>query len=134
MEQFILTVLGGVFVYVIGQYVQNFILQPLKEFKLLLGKIHYKLVFLSNLITNPIVENKQSEVQTQLRDLACDLQSQSKALSNFSGFFCVELPKKENVDMAVSKLIRISNSAGNVNYLLENADDIDDIKQVLKLN
>lgn len=128
------SVVEAVVVYVMGQIIQRFILKPFQDFRAVLGKISYNLKFFANLITNPVADDKLELVTKTLRSLACRLESRYFQLFWGLSFCCWNFPNKKNIKNAVDGLIRLSNSAGNRDYLLKNSDEIEKIKDELHLN
>lgn len=134
-----------IFVFLVGQYFLHFVFYPFKEFKITLSKIHYYLKLDSGYLTNSLRDesckldlfksNKQllDETRKHFRNLGCELSSSYGGLSFWSGFIFWNIPTEKSIIKAVSCLIRLSNSAGDPNHLLENADAIDEIKRILKL-
>ena len=65
------TVVAGVAVYIIGQWVQRFILDPIKDFKGATAKASYLLLANQAKITN--ASNEEPELQTDIKGLAASL-------------------------------------------------------------
>lgn len=142
MEEIVMRVI----IFLVGQYGLLFVFYPFKKFKVVLSKINYYLLFDSRYFTNNLKtesvkfdlfkSNKRLLVETQkhFRDLGYELLSTYSGLSFWSGFFFWNMPAKCDVQEAVGRLIRLSNAAGDSQYLLKNADDCDEIKRLLKLS
>ncbi|MBI1921868.1 MAG: hypothetical protein HYS23_12400 [Geobacter sp.] len=109
------TILGGVIVLIAGQLLSKFFIEPLQEFKKLLGEIRYSLVFFAREIHTPISGDKDicDKASEALRKHSCDLRSKVAAIpfyefmSNRSSGF---LPNKASVLEAARLLIALSNS------------------------
>lgn len=54
-----LTVVGGVLVFVMGQFLSKFVLEPLQDFKTLLDDIRHSLIFYDWEIYTPISGDKE---------------------------------------------------------------------------
>lgn len=130
-----LTVLGGVAVFVVGQLLAKFVIEPIHEFKKLLGEIRFGLVFHMQAIVTPVGDKaSEDEASTALRKLACDLLSMSGAIP-FYGFwsaaFCDFVPRPEQVNAAFSQLIGLSNSVHQPDRSEKNYARMAKIEQLL---
>ncbi|HAT72857.1 MAG TPA: hypothetical protein DCS63_08585 [Elusimicrobia bacterium] len=127
------TILSGVFVFISGETIQRFILDPLKDFKKTIGKIDNKLKFHSNIITSPkLAGDLAPELYKVLRELSCDLESAYKQIP-FKTLFrliCI-LPKHKNVSEAAKKLIFLSNSVNKNGIPRENDAALEEIRENL---
>lgn len=78
------TVISGVFVFILSQYISRFIIEPLQEYKKIIAKIDNKLKFYSKVIVNPPFTNQLSEdylvAKQELRELSCELEASYKIL------------------------------------------------------
>lgn len=77
-----LTVLGGIVVFVMGQIITKFFIEPLHEQSKLIGEIAYSLIFYANLYSNPGSGNfeKIEEASKVLRQQASQLLEKSYAI------------------------------------------------------
>jgi hypothetical protein len=71
------TVLSGTLVYVIGQIILKFFIEPVQELKKTIGVISHSLIERANVIYNPGISVKEVEHETsrELRNLASHLRS-----------------------------------------------------------
>lgn len=77
-----LTIFGSVLVYVIGQLLSKFFIEPMQEQKKSIGEVRFNLSFYSPIIHTPISrdnESSNSAYQAILRN-ACDLLTKSDAI------------------------------------------------------
>lgn len=134
------TVIAGVFVFVISQYVLIFIIEPIKEYKKVIAKIDNKLKFYSNVITNPPLPGKQlpenySLAKKELRELSCELEALYKMLPFWLRFRF----KKDHILKASEGLIWLSNATGyrdetgTVNLSLLADDKINEVRKNLRI-
>jgi len=124
------TIISGVGVFVVGQWIQNFIFKPIQEYKKIIGSIDNKLKFYANVINNPgtlLREDLKHECSDVLRKLSCDLEASRKQL------FLRTKEGDRKIATAAGHIIRLSNSLGQVNNVLRNADDYDEIRKLLNI-
>lgn len=75
-----LTIIGGVLVFVAGQLVVKFVIEPIQELKKTLADIHDSLVFHARPILSSFgKEDWDNTAQDILRKLSCDLSSRIEA-------------------------------------------------------
>ncbi len=104
------TVVSGTILFILGETVQKFILEPIKEFKKLIGKIDNRLKYYANVLNNSGFEPKVvSETSEIIRNLSCDLESSYKQIPCPTFF---SLPCRKQISIAASTLIGLSNSGG----------------------
>jgi len=133
MEIF-LTIISGVLVFILSQYIVEFILKPLIKYKQVIAKIDNKLKFYANIITNPPLSSGSIDdyiiAQKEIRDLSCDLESTYKSLLIFK-------PNKKTIAKVAKDLIWLSNIIGqrdkNINLPIKAAEKIDDIRKSLNI-
>lgn len=110
-----LTVLSGTLVYVVGQWITRFLIEPVQDLRREIGKVEWAMVFYGNRYifggqASPDRIKKTSEVSDALRDSASRLSAASKAV-------CLPalsvrlwgIPDREALRRAVSNLIGLSN-------------------------
>lgn len=129
------TVLAGVLIYVLGRYVQNFILKPVQDFRVVLVQISHKVKFWTNVLTNGVLPYELVKPATaDMRDLSSNLESKyviipfKKVLT-----YIRAIPPDENVRTAARHLIFLSNAGGDGKSVSRNSEAIDDLKKQLKL-
>ena len=78
-----LTIIGGVFIFVVVEILNQFLIKPIIDLKEVIGKITYALMYYSDLYTNPnLSESRREEYKKDssgLRHLASELGSPSAA-------------------------------------------------------
>ncbi|MCD6270295.1 hypothetical protein J7J23_00765 [bacterium] len=134
------TVIVGVFVVVISQYVLRFIIEPIQVYKRVIVKIDNKLKFYSNVIINPPfggqpLTKDYLSARQELRELSCELESSYKMLP-FKRF----RRDKRRISVVVKDLIWLSNATGHrdetntVNVPLMADDKIKNIRKNLRID
>ena len=129
------TVTAGVLVYVLGQAAQQFVLKTLADFNNVKLDISHRLKFHTNIYVNHIpagpIRDRASE---DARDMACNLESKYLAIPFRKLFVGLRwLPKGSDVNDAVGRLIRLSNSTGETGRGVSNHEDIEEIKNLLSI-
>ncbi|MEX1997314.1 MAG: hypothetical protein WEA04_01380 [Candidatus Andersenbacteria bacterium] len=129
------TVLAGVLIFVLGQFVQNFILKPIQDFRVVLTMISHKVKFWANVITNSgLPPDMVSQARADMRDLSSNLESRYivipfKKILVYVG----AIPSVEDVRIAGKKLIFLYNSGGEGRSVVQNSEAINELKKKLKL-
>jgi hypothetical protein len=143
------TVISGVLVFLLGEILQRFVLEPLREFKTIVARIDNRLHFYSNRIVNP-PGNKESisewykEASNALRELSCDLESNYKIVPLKSLFIGLKvIPCALDTKTAARSLTFLSNvtglpvdgplERGNRSMPLVASDHIDEVRKLLKI-
>ncbi|MEH1947986.1 MAG: hypothetical protein V7K77_13680 [Nostoc sp.] len=107
-----MTIISGIFVFILGQLALKLIIEPIQEFRKTLADIAFALIEYANIYSNPgcagnELENKASE---ELRKLSSRLNAQIYLIpgyTNISKLF--KLPSKANRVEATRELIGLSN-------------------------
>lgn len=108
-----LTVVSGVFTFVLGQIFVKLVIEPVHELKKTLGQISHSLIEYANVIANPGVPSKEiiDEASRQLRRLSSQLHAHLYLVPAYAVtariFF---LPSEQKVREASTELIGLSNS------------------------
>lgn len=109
-----LTIFGGVCVFVIGQIVTKFFLEPLYEQRKIFGEIAEGVLYYAQYFCNPgedDVGGCRSKGADETRKLCTRLLARTSAIPFYKLFVCLKLvPKSEDVVSASEKLMGISNS------------------------
>ena len=117
MEIF-LTVISGVLVFVFGQIINTFYLQPLNKQKETVGKISDAIIFYANLYTSPIIKTdsnfdrkeERQKAHEIFRNLAAELISRTQQIPSYQVFsFLRIVPTKKVIVEARKNLIGLSN-------------------------
>lgn len=130
-----LTVFGAVLVFVIGQLLGKFVIEPIQDLKRLLGEIRFSLVFHAQAILTP-VGNKESEDEAQkiLRKASCDLRSRIGVIPFYNWWSKLSrgfLPRKDNALEASKLLMGLSNSVHQPDRSDKNAARVTKIERLL---
>ncbi|MBI3256005.1 MAG: hypothetical protein HYZ63_03470 [Candidatus Andersenbacteria bacterium] len=130
------TVLAGVLIYVLGQVIQNFILKPIQDFRVILVAISHKLKFWCNVLTNfGLRPELHQQSRQDMRDLSSNLESRYVTIPFKRILAAIKaIPSPENVSLAAQKLIFLYNSGGEEGAGIQNHEAIEEIKQKLRLN
>ncbi len=111
------TLIGGVVLLVITQILTRFIVDPLVDFRRLLGEVGHTLVFYSNYFYNASVMASKPEFQEatrQCRTLASRLRSFSNAVPLYATLARLRLvPPHADVYKASAALIDLSNTTSS---------------------
>jgi hypothetical protein len=111
------TLIGGVFLLVTSQILTRFIVDPLLDFRRLLGEVGHTLVFNSQYLFNPVQTASTPEFEKAKRDcrnLASRLRSFSNAVPLYAKLARVRLvPRQDSVYQASAALIGLSNTNGD---------------------
>lgn len=106
-----LTILGGIAVFVVGQIVEKFFIDPLDKFRRTLGDISFNMIYFANIYTSPGIGDKETmdETSRKLRELASRLISDSQAINGYRLFSLLRfIPTREHVRESTNKLLALS--------------------------
>jgi hypothetical protein len=114
MSPVFLTVMSGTAVFVLGQILQKFFIEPIQELHKLRGEIADGLIFYANVYSNPRnpqdLSNEYDRAQAAMRQLASRLLARTHAIPWYSLWDRLRfVPKRKNVAQASSFLIGLSN-------------------------
>lgn len=114
----VLTILGGVIVYVSGQIVSKFFIEPYQEYRKTVGEIAHALVYYANVSAN-IKNELQDEASTAFRDKAALLRARAYEIPFYKWFALTlrkRIPPFDSVIIASNALIGLSNSVHGNDY------------------
>lgn len=149
MDQFLtvlLTIISGVVLFVLCEYVKEIWLNPLQQYKLLKEKVSYLLNFYAGIYSDPIdiaetddiVPDLHKKVHDDLRQTACELRAFIESMSRVR----LGIPNKQTIYTASQQIIGLSNSLtlpygtkSSLQYLEDNKADRNDlrIKEIQRL-
>lgn len=119
-----ITILGGTFVFVLGNIIVKFFIDPIQKQKETIGEIFDALTYYANIYTSPKshfigmnAPQKESYIKTQpaIRRLATLLESKTQMIPWYNLFSrCNVVPPIENIEKAHKSLLGISNSIFNI--------------------
>jgi hypothetical protein len=125
------TVVAGVIVFVAGQLLVKFVLEPIQELRRLIGAIAHSLAFYANqtFVQGP----KHDEAMETYRQQACKLREALELIP--SPFYalarcCKMLPSKKNVIQASGDLIGLSNVDGQKKNTREHKEIIEKLLRI----
>ncbi len=131
--QIFLTIFSGVSIFVIGQIVIIFFIEPIHQLKNHVRQVLDDLIYYADIYSNPGEHNKQNFNDTNkvLRRNASKLRSLANSIHFYEKWEIIfHLPSKNNILIASRKLIFLSNSLVNGNHQ-QNADAADEIEFAL---
>lgn len=128
------TIVAGVLVFVIGQAILKFVLEPLQEFRRTVSEIAHALIEHANVYGNPGLgdEQKLKDASSALRKLSSKLHAQmylTPKYSHLSKF--LSFPSEKAVSDAVTNLIGLSNSVFASGDALANASRANKVRKAL---
>jgi hypothetical protein len=137
-NQVFYTVISGTLVFVLGQILQRFLLEPIKEYKKTVGKIDNKLKFYSNVLTNPIFSKDRKmivEITDIMRTLSCEIESAYKQIPLTSWLSKLKIvERKKDIAKVAQDLIFLSNAGGRDESRIDKCDErINEIRRLLKI-
>jgi hypothetical protein len=118
-----LTVIGGILVFVVGQIIAKFFIEPMHEQFRLIGEIANSLIFYANVYSNPGSgkPDKMDEASKMLRQQASQLMARTHAIRWYKLWqFLRIVPKYVDVIEASRNLIGPSNSIHQGNPMVNN--------------
>jgi len=102
MSTFIFTVLGGVIIFVVGQFVLKLVIEPAQELKKSLGSISYILLLHQNNLVNATF-NK--EIAAEIKSKSAEIVSKSSVvIGDGLALKIFGLPSKSNILLASREL------------------------------
>jgi hypothetical protein len=128
-----LTIAGGVFVFIIGQLVQKFFLEPVYEQAKAIGAVLFNLTYYAPWYANPGhgKEDDLSKASNAIRECASHLEATTHAIYCYCLFDALRLaPTRSNIEIAVGNLIFISNSVHSGDGR-DNRKHADEVKNLL---
>lgn len=108
-----ITVLGGVTVFVIGQFLLKWMIDPLQEYRELKGEIAHALLYHAEVYEEYDPANRVPETKQHLRELAGRLRKTHAKVPLYD--LCSKLklvPVRENLFKASTELVGWSNNLG----------------------
>lgn len=130
------TVLSGTLVFILGQIIQKFFLEPIQNYKKIIGEIDNRLKFHANILTNAGFNNEViTEITNSVRELSCKLESSYKQIpltKTLSYLNIIQSPKE--IADAAKELMSLSNAGGRKPDDIEKCNDsIDRVRTLLKI-
>lgn len=107
------TIISGVLVFVLGQFVLKLLIEPIQAYKTTVGEISVALIFHSNVFANPGVLSKDANdlASKEFRTLASKLSAQVFLIPFYDKTAdAFRLPTKDQIHEVKSILIFLSNN------------------------
>lgn len=107
------TIFGGVLVYVIGQLLSKFLIDPTNELKKVIGQVRFDLAFHAPTIHTPIArtQERSDEAYEALLKSSCELLAKVNAIPFYGLVSCISfgfLPAKKCIRDAATQLRGLS--------------------------
>lgn len=134
--QIFITVISGVFIFVIGQIIIKFIIEPIHQLKLLFGEIADDLIFYADIYSNPGIADpiEARKGSDKIRKDASTLNARLQAIPFYLTWHKLNwLPSIKDVTDANVRLIQVSNSFFKGGDPLRTGDSVDKIKTLLRI-
>jgi len=137
-----LTIFGGIFVYVFGQVISKFFIEPIHEQHKVIGEISDSLIFYANVYCNLglLPKDMMDKASDKLRQLATLLQSKTYTIPAYKFFAEIKIVRSlSTIEQASKKLIALSNSLyvppnkDIDNTAVKNSAIADEIRELLGL-
>lgn len=130
------TVINGTLVFVLGQIIQRFFLEPLQVYKKTIGEIDNKLKFYDNISPKHGFDQESiREAADLIRFLSCQLESYYKQmpLTGILSFFSI-LRSREEIAKVSEDLIFLSNTdSRNPEDILRCEEKIKEVREILEI-
>lgn len=127
-----LTILSGILIFLFGQYVVKFLIEPVMTLRAHIGKIGYILIFHANKMYHD--HEKIEELRNEIRSSASKL-IELTYIPVWYGFTyrIFSMPSRKDIFEAIPELIGLSNTVGEQTPENPKQDKIKIIKEKLKL-
>ncbi len=142
-----ITIISGVFVFIIGRFIEKLFIDPMKEHKMVIAEIYDGLIYHANKIGNPLAISSKTDpdalkeynqASNELRRMSTKLRA---ATFNLNGVYWIYRlifwgPKKKNISEVCRALIGLSNCLTyitNIEHIERNSKKTELIMEKLKL-
>jgi len=137
----VITIVGGVFIFVLGQIFLKFFIDPIHQLRSHFGRITDGLIYYADVYFNPgsNTEEREKNASGELRKLASELIAKTSAIPSYRFWSTFKIvPNLSDIREARKGLIGLSNgvfgAGGNSIYQIEgNTKCVENIKAALKL-
>lgn len=107
------TIFGGVAVYVVGQLLSKFFIEPVQDLRKAIGEVRFNLAFHAPEIHTPIgrTKEKSDKVRDALMKSSCDLLAKLQAISLYDWWASMSrevLPSRKSIEAAAVQLRGLS--------------------------
>ena len=126
-----MTIFGGVLVYVIGQLLSKFLIDPTHELKKVIGEVRFDLAFYAPTIHEPIARTpeRSDKAYAALLKSSCELLAKVNAIPFYWLVSCISfgyLPSKKHIRDAATQLRGLST------YMHETGDKANSHVEVIR--
>ncbi|MGE7887840.1 hypothetical protein ACQKN7_10765 [Bacillus cereus] len=115
-----ITIISGVFVFIIGRFIEKLFIDPMKEHKTVIAEIYDGLIYHANITVNPLVYDENTsenalkiyqDASNELRRMSTKLRAATFNLQGAYWFYRLvfRAPKKKDIMLVCSSLIGLSN-------------------------
>lgn len=132
---FVLTVLGGTLIFVLGQLILKMILEPSADLSKIIAEIKTAVIFYGNVNSDISDENLKAEAHREFRKLASAVRYKADTIYLYSFVRSDRLyrfPEKEKLSTLSCLLIGVSNSI--LDHPDNRDDNLDEIKNLLGMD
>jgi hypothetical protein len=135
------TIVGGVIVFVVGQLLSKFFIEPIHDFRRIIADVGDQLIFHAQVYCNPSNDKNPlwDEASYKLRQMSSLLRIKQHVVPCYSFWSKIRIvPTIEKINEAARGLMYLSNSVyaynqNGVNQALKNSEQADTVKQCLGL-
>lgn len=133
-----LTIIGGIIIYVVGQIILKFFIEPIHKQSEIVGDISDALVYYAREYSSPgrLKKEMLDEAHNRFRQLASILKARSYTIKYYNFFeICKLIPKIKSIEQISSELIGLANSVhGGVGVNgVENSQRANKIRKLLNI-
>lgn len=150
MDNFIIiftTVFSGTLIFVVGQIILKFIVEPIHKQKEIVGEIADALIYYANLYTHPVfkgelkdseVDKKRKRGHEEFRKFACQIMSKTQLIPYYKTLSILRIIiKKQKIIEARGNLIGLSNGMWpriDSEDIEHNDENVEKLKSLLNLD
>ncbi len=137
LNKILLTILGGITIFVFGQIFLKLWLEPISELRSCIGEICDSLIYYANIYSNAGLANHTSlrEAEEKLRQQATLIMAKAHLILWYGFFASIKLiPHKQNIKNAHRNLIGLANGVYNESNTEGNKKRKNEVIKSLNLN
>lgn len=125
METAFYTILTGYLIFVLGQITINFLLNPIKHQKEIIGEIQDSVIYYANVFSPMMNKSTKDEASERFRKLATQLVAATRVIPFYSQLrYIFGLPSVKNIGSAHHSLVGLSNSASGNRDAYKHMEDL----------
>jgi hypothetical protein len=131
----VFTVLVGIFVYVVGQLLSKFFIDPIQELKKVIGEVQFNLALYAPVISTSLARSQErsDKASEAFMKSSCDLLARVNAIPLYralSARFPCFLPSREAVTAAAKALRGLSHSVYEKNEKSSSNNQIEETRRL----